>query len=108
MMILQTFLARRNDEDMNSLQKGGTSRRYGHSSERRNMLKIWTFLKKEEHVEDMNPPRTKGEQVDDMDPPWKGGVMIILPLMMGDSEAPVRLNMLTSSDIHLWTKNILS
>ena len=67
MMIIQTFLARRN----------------GPSSERRNKSKIWNFLGKEENVEDMNPPRIKGEQVDDMDPPWKGGVMTRLSLMMG-------------------------
>ena len=69
-MILENFLARRNDEDIDSLQK------------RMNELKIWNLLGKEEQVEYMNPPWTNGEQVDDMDPPWKGGVMIRLSLMM--------------------------
>ena len=46
-MILQTFLTRRNDEDMDS-------------SVTRNKLKIWTLLEKEEQVEDMNPPWRKG------------------------------------------------
>ena len=56
--------------------------RYGPSSKRRNKSKIWTLLEKEEQVEDMNPPRTKGEQVDNMDPPEKWGVMMRLTSMM--------------------------
>ena len=44
MMIIQNFLARRNDEYMDSLQKGRTSRRYRLSSKRKNRLKIWTLL----------------------------------------------------------------
>ena len=68
---------------MDSHQKGRIGRIYGISSERRNRSNIWTLLGKEEQVEDMNPPQTKGEQVDDMDPPWKGGVMIRLSLIMG-------------------------
>ena len=47
------------------------------------MSKIWTLLSQEEQVEDMNPPRTKGEKVDSMDPPKKGGVMMRLASMMG-------------------------
>ena len=48
------------------------------------MIKIWTFFGKEDQVEDMNPPQTKGEQVDNMDPPRKGGVMMILTsILMG-------------------------
>ena len=49
----------------------------------RKKSKMWNLLGKEQQVEDMNPPRTKGELADDMDPPWKGGVMIILSLIMG-------------------------
>ena len=67
---------------MDSPRKGEIGRRYGLSSKRRNMSKIWTLLVKEEQVEDINRPRKKGEQVDDMDPPWKGGVMIRLSLIM--------------------------
>ena len=48
----------------------------------RNKSKIWTLLGKEEQVEDMNPPQTKGGRVDDMDPLGKGGVVIILSLMI--------------------------
>ena len=48
-----------------------------------NKLKIWTPPGKKEQVEDMNPPRTKGEKVDNMDPLRKGRVMIILTSMMG-------------------------
>ena len=43
---------------------------------RRNTSKIWTLLKKEEKVEDINPPQTKGEKVDNMKLPKKGGVMM--------------------------------
>ena len=71
MMGLQTFLARRNDEYMESLQKGGIN------------SNIWTSLKKEEHVKYMSPPRTKWEHVDNMDPPKKWGVMMRLISMTG-------------------------
>ena len=54
---------------------------------RRNKSKIWTPLRKEEQVKDMNPPRTKGEQVDNMDPPRKGGVIMRLTSMMGMTDA---------------------
>ena len=50
------------------------------------MMKIWTFFKKEDQVEDMNPPQTKGEQVDNMKLPRKGGVMMRLTSMMDDSD----------------------
>ena len=39
-MGLQTFLTRRNDEDMDPLHKGGTSQRYGLSSERKSRSNI--------------------------------------------------------------------
>ena len=52
----------------------------------RNKLKIWTFLRKEYQVEDMNPPRTKGEQVDNIKLPKKGGVMMRLTSMMDYSD----------------------
>ena len=101
--MIQTFLARRNDDDMDTSRKGETNpsqkeetgRRYGPFSKRRNRSKIWTLFGKEEQVKDMDSPhkgRTyqnyepssdKGEQDDDMDPPWKGGVMMRLSLMMG-------------------------
>ena len=80
MLILKTFLARRNNDDdtiefpckeeqwlygpfskrRNRLkiwalfEKGRTSRRYGISSERKNKSKIWNFFRKEEQVEDMD------------------------------------------------------
>ena len=44
---------------------------------------IWNLLRKEEQVEYVNPPRTKGEKVDNMDPPREGGVMMRLTSMMG-------------------------
>ena len=50
------------------------------------MMKIWTFFKKEYQVEDMNPAQTKGEQVDNMELPRKGGVMMRLTLMMDDCD----------------------
>ena len=50
------------------------------------MMKIWTFLEKEDQVEDMNPPRTKGEQIDDMKIPMKEGIMMRLRSMMDDSD----------------------
>ena len=50
------------------------------------MMKIWTFFKKEYQVENMNPPQKKGKQVDNMELPKKGGVMMRLTLMMDDSE----------------------
>ena len=59
-MMIHTFLARRNDEDMDPSQKGETSRRYGPISKRRNMLKIWTLLGKEKQVEDMESFRKGG------------------------------------------------
>ena len=34
----------------------------------------------------MNPPRKKGDKVDNMKLPRKGGVMMILALMMDDSD----------------------
>ena len=49
------------------------------------MMKIWTFFEKEYQVEDMNPPRIKGEQVDNMKLPRKGEVMMRLT-SMGDSD----------------------
>ena len=50
------------------------------------MMKIWTFLKKEDQVENMNPPWIKGEQVDNMELPRKGGVMMRLTSIMDDSD----------------------
>ena len=48
MMILHTFLARRNnDVDIDLSSQGG-------------MMKIWTLLGKEKHVKDMDPSH-KGE-----------------------------------------------
>ena len=49
-------------------------------------MKIWNFFEKEDKVEDMNPPQTKGEQVDNMELPKKGGVMMRLTSMMDDSD----------------------
>ena len=46
-------------------------------------MKLWTLLEKDEQVEDMKVPCTKGKKVDNMDPPWKGGVMMRLTSMMG-------------------------
>ena len=46
-------------------------------------MKIWTLLGKEEKVEDMNPPWTKGVQVDNMDPLKKWEVMMRLTSMVG-------------------------
>ena len=46
-------------------------------------MKKWTFFENEDQVEDMNPPRTKGEKVDNMDPPRKGKLVIRLASMMG-------------------------
>ena len=83
-MIIWTRLRKEKQiEYTDSLRKGRTSRRYGPSSEIRNKSKIWTLLGKEEQVDDMNPPWTKGEQVDNMDPPKKWGVIMRLTLMMG-------------------------
>ena len=50
------------------------------------MMNKWTFFKKEDQVQDTNPPRTKGEQVDYMELPRKGGVMMRLTSMMDDSD----------------------
>ena len=50
------------------------------------MMKKWTFFEKEDQVEDMNPPRTKGEQVDNMKLPRKGGLMMRLTSMMDDND----------------------
>ena len=55
----------------------------------RNKSKIWNLLRKEEQVEYVNPPRTKGEKVDDMDPPKKWGVMIRMSFLTDDREALV-------------------
>ena len=55
MVILHTFLARRNNDYIDPSQKGETSQRYGPFSKRRNKSKIWTLLKNEKHVEDMDP-----------------------------------------------------
>ena len=50
------------------------------------MMKIWTFFEKEDQVEDMNPPWTKGEHVDNIKISKKGGVMMRLTSMMDDSD----------------------
>ena len=50
------------------------------------MMKIWTFFKKEDQVEDLNPPWIKGGQVDNMELPKKGGVMMRLTSMMDDND----------------------
>ena len=50
------------------------------------MMKEWTFFVKEDQIEDMNPPQTKGEQVDDMKLPRKGGVMMRLTSMMDHND----------------------
>ena len=50
------------------------------------MMKIWTFFKKEYQVEDMNPPQTKGEQVYNIKLPRKGGLIMRLTSMMDDSD----------------------
>ena len=50
------------------------------------MMKIWTFFKKEDHVKDMNPPWTKGEQVDNMELPRKGVLIMRLTSMMDDND----------------------
>ena len=71
---------------MDFLKKGITSQRYGLSSERKNKLKIWTILEKEEQVDTMNPPQTKGEQFHNMNPPEKWRVMMRLTSMMDDSD----------------------
>ena len=47
------------------------------------MMNIWTFFEKEDQVEDMNNPQTKGERVDNMDPLGKWGLMMWLTSMMG-------------------------
>ena len=60
-------------EDMDFLQKGRTSQRYGISSKRKNKSKMWTFFRKEEQVEDMDYPR-KGRTGRDYEPSSdKGG-----------------------------------
>ena len=46
MMKLQTFLARRNDDDMDPPQKGGTGRRYKPSSEKGCRLMTQTSLER--------------------------------------------------------------
>ena len=50
------------------------------------MMKIWTFFEKEDQVEYMNPPRTKGEKVENIKIPRKGGVMMRLTFMMDDND----------------------
>ena len=47
-------------------------------------MKLWALLRKEEQVEDINPPRRKEEHVDNMDPPRKGRVIMRLTLMMDE------------------------
>ena len=56
-MMIQTFLARRNDEDMDPSRKEETCRRYRISLERKNKSKLWTLFGKEEQVEDMDSLR---------------------------------------------------
>ena len=53
------------------------------------MMKIWTFFEKEDLVEDMNLPHTKGAQVDNMELPRKGGVIMRLTSMMDDNDDEV-------------------
>ena len=48
------------------------------------MMKIWTFFEKEDQVEDMKPPQTKGERVDKIKLPRKGGVMMRLTSIMDE------------------------
>ena len=50
------------------------------------MMKIWTLFEKEDQVEDMNNPQTKGEWVDNREIPRKGGVIMRLTSMMYDSD----------------------
>ena len=65
-------------------------------------MKIWTFFEKEDQVEDMNPPRTKGEQVDNMKLPRKGGLMMRLTSMMDDSDDDKVRHSLMDDIIHSW------
>ena len=57
----------------------------------RNKMKLWNILGKEEQVEDMNPPRTKGEQVDNIKLPRKEGVIMRLTSMTDDSDSLLRM-----------------
>ena len=43
-------------------------------------------VEKEDQIEDMNPPWTKGEQVDNMKLPRKGRVMMRLTSIMDDND----------------------
>ena len=54
------------------------------------MMNKWTFFGNEDQVEDMNPPRIKGDQVDNMKLLGKGGVTMGLTSMMDDSDDGLR------------------